>query len=176
MDFDFTTFPVLETERLTLRALNLEDTKAIFGLRANKEVNQYILQREPLKNLSEARAFIDEIANLIASNKGLFWVLESKNSNELLGTIGLRNFDVQENYAEIGYEIHPNYQERGYMFEAAEAVLDFGFNKMELKTVEGFTHKNNLASIALLHKLDFTFQPEREDDYVEDNRIYKLEK
>ena len=176
MDFDFTTFPVLETERLTLRALNLEDTKAIFGLRANKEVNQYILQREPLKNLSEARAFIDEIANLIASNKGLFWVLESKNSNELLGTIGLRNFDVQENYAEIGYEIHPNYQERGYMTEALEEVLNFGFEKMYLKTVEAFTHKNNLASITLLHKLDFAFQPEREDDYVEDNRIYKLEK
>ena len=74
MDFDFTIFPVLETERLTLRALNLEDAKAIFGLRANKEVNEFIDRRSP-KNLSEARAFIDLISNLAANNKGIFWVI-----------------------------------------------------------------------------------------------------
>ena len=175
MDFDFTTFPVLETERLTLRAINLEDAKAVFGLRANKEVNKYI-QRESLKNLSEARAFIDQATNLVADNKGIFWVIESKNSAELLGTIGLRNFDVAENYAEIGYEIHPDYQERGYMTEAFEEVLEYAFEKMELKTIEAFTHKNNLASITLLHKLDFDLQVDRTDEGFEDNRIYKLEK
>ncbi|WP_166383093.1 GNAT family N-acetyltransferase [Polaribacter sp. 11A2H] len=175
MDFDFTTFPVLETDRLTLRAINLEDAKAVFGLRANKEVNKYI-QRESLKNLSEARAFIDQATNLVADNKGLFWVIESKNSAELLGTIGLRNFDVAENYAEIGYEIHPDYQERGYMTEAFEEVLEYAFEKMELKTIEAFTHKNNLASITLLHKLDFDLQVDRTDEGFEDNRIYKLEK
>ncbi|MGJ8760589.1 GNAT family N-acetyltransferase [Polaribacter sp. R2A056_3_33] len=175
MDFDFTTFPVLETDRLTLRAINLEDAKAVFGLRANKEVNKYI-QRESLKNLSEARAFIDQATNLVADNKGIFWVIESKNSAELLGTIGLRNFDVAENYAEIGYEIHPDYQERGYMTEAFEEVLEYAFEKMELKTIEAFTHKNNLASITLLHKLDFDLQTDRTDEGFEDNRIYKLEK
>ncbi|AUC23773.1 MULTISPECIES: GNAT family N-acetyltransferase [Polaribacter] len=175
MDFDFTTFPVLETDRLTLRAINLEDAKAVFGLRANKEVNKYI-QRESLKNLSEARAFIDQATNLVADNKGIFWVIESKNSAELLGTIGLRNFDVAENYAEIGYEIHPDYQERGYMTEAFEEVLEYAFEKMELKTIEAFTHKNNLASITLLHKLDFDLQVDRTDEGFEDNRIYKLEK
>ena len=175
MDFDFSTFPVLETDRLTLRAINLEDAKAVFGLRANKEVNKYI-QRESLKNLSEARAFIDQATNLVADNKGIFWVIESKNSAELLGTIGLRNFDVAENYAEIGYEIHPDYQERGYMTEAFEEVLEYAFEKMELKTIEAFTHKNNLASITLLHKLDFDLQTDRTDEGFEDNRIYKLEK
>ncbi|OAD44788.1 GNAT family N-acetyltransferase [Polaribacter atrinae] len=175
MDFDFTTFPVLETDRLTLRAINLEDAKAIFGLRANKEVNKYI-QRESLKNLSEARAFIDQTSNLVADNEVIFWVLESKNSSELLGTIGLRNFDIAENYAEIGYEIHPDYQERGYMTEAFEEVIEYAFEKMELNTIEAFTHKNNLASITLLHKLDFDLQIDRTDEGFEDNRIYKLEK
>ena len=175
MDFDFTTFPVLETDRLTLRAINLEDAKAIFGLRANKEVNKYI-QRESLKNLSEARAFIDQATNLVADNKGIFWVIDSKICAELLGTIGLRNFDVVENYAEIGYEIHPDYQERGYMTEAFEEVLEYAFEKMELKTIEAFTHKNNLASITLLHKLYCELQTDRTDEGFEDNRIYKLEK
>jgi len=175
MNFDFTTFPVLETDRLTLRALNLDDAKAIFGLRANKEVNEFI-QREPPKNLSESRAFIDEISNIISSNEGIFWVIESNNSNELLGTIGLRNFDAEENYAEIGYEIHPDYQERGYMNEAFDAVIEYGFKNMALKNIEAFTHKNNIASIALLEKQDFVLLPERRDVGFDDNRIYLLAK
>ena len=174
MDFDFTTFPVLETERLILRALNLDDAKAIFGLRTNKEVNTFI-KREAPKNLSEARAFIDLISDLVSSNQGIFWVLQSNSNNRLMGTIGLRNFDVEDNYAEIGYEIHPDYQESGYMSEAFKAVLEFGFKQMNLKTIEAFTHENNNASKALLEKHDFIFQPERTDEGFEHNRIWRLE-
>jgi len=175
MSFDFTIFPVLETERLTLRALSLDDAKAIFGLRANKEVNEFI-QREAPMNLAQTRAFIDSTLELVASNKGILWVIQSNNSEELLGTIGLRNFEVEDNYAEVGYEIHPDYQERGYMTEALEKVVEYGFNEMNLNTIEAFTHKNNIASITLLDNQDFLLQTDREDENVEDNRIYKLTK
>ncbi|MFQ3297414.1 MAG: ribosomal-protein-alanine N-acetyltransferase [Polaribacter sp.] len=173
MDFNFNPFPVLNTERLTLRALELNDAKAIFGLRTNKEVNTYIT-RDPLHNLSEARAFIDSISNAIIANTGLFWVLTSKDSNELLGTIGLRNFEVEENFAEIGYDVHPDYQERGYMSEAFEVVLDFASQQMDLKTIEAFTHKSNNASKALLEKYRFELQPDRKDANFEDNKIFRL--
>ncbi|WP_339883176.1 GNAT family N-acetyltransferase [Polaribacter vadi] len=173
MDYNFTPFPVLETERLTLRALNLDDAKAIFGLRTNKEVNEYIDRKVP-RNLSEARAFIDRISTLAENNKGIFWVIASKSTNELMGTIGLRNFEDEEYYAEIGYEINPDYQERGYMSEAFIPVLEYGFQNLELKTIEAFTHKNNTASIALLEKLNFVFDPEREDEGFENNISYIL--
>ncbi|WP_405606114.1 GNAT family N-acetyltransferase [Polaribacter sp. Asnod1-A03] len=175
MSFDFTTFPVLETERLTLRALSLDDAKAVFGLRANKEVNEFI-QRDAPKNLAQTRGYIDSVINLIDNNQGILWVLQSKSSEELLGTIGLRNFDIADNYAEIGYEIHPDYQERGYMTEAMEKVIAYGFEQMNLNTIEAFTHKNNIASITLLDNQDFLLQTDREDENVEDNRIYKLSK
>ena len=173
MSINFTPFPVLETDRLILRALNLEDAKAIFGLRTNKEVNEFIDRKIP-NNLSETRAFIDNIANLEENNKGVFWVIASKSTNELMGTIGLRNFEDEENYAEIGYEINPDYQERGYMSEAFEPVLNYGFQNLELKTIEAFTHKNNIASIALLEKQNFVLDPERRDEGFENNRSYRL--
>jgi len=173
MDFDFTPFPVLETERLTLRALNLNDAKAIFGLRTNKEVNEFIDRRTP-RNLSEARAFIDRISKLTSENKGIFWVIESNNNHQLVGTIGLRNFEDEEDYAELGYELDPSYQQKGFMSEAFEVVLEYGFNKMELKTIEAFTHKNNTASIALLEKQKFVFDPEIKDEGFENNISYRL--
>jgi ribosomal-protein-alanine N-acetyltransferase len=173
MDFNFTTFPILETERLTLRELNLNDAKVIFGLRTNKEVNEFI-DRKRLNNLSESRAFVDLITNLAATNKGLFWVLESKNNQQLIGTIGLRNFEDEENYAEISYELDPSYHQRGFMSEAFEAILKFGFENLELKTIEAFTHQKNTASIALLKKQQFVLDPERRDEGFENNRSYRI--
>jgi ribosomal-protein-alanine N-acetyltransferase len=173
MAFNFTSFPVLETERLTLRALDLNDAKAIFGLRTNKEVNTYI-KRTMLNNLSEARAFIDSISNSVANNTSVFWVLESKDTAELLGTVGLRNFDIEEYYAEIGYDMHPDFQDSGYMSEAFEAILEFSAQQMGLKTIAAFTHQNNSASIALLEKYSFKLQPDTKDADFEYNRIYKL--
>tara|TARA_B110000971_G_C19915680_1_gene456701 strand:- start:31 stop:561 length:531 start_codon:yes stop_codon:yes gene_type:complete len=174
MSHNFTPFPVLETERLTLRALNFEDAKAVFGLRTNKEVIKFI-DRKSLNNLSETRAFIDLISNLIANNKGVFWVIESKSNHQLMGTIGLRNFEDEENYAEIGYELDPIYHQRGFMSEAFDKILNFGFQNLDLKTIEAFTHKNNTASIALLQKQKFVLHPERREEGFENNRSYRLE-
>jgi ribosomal-protein-alanine N-acetyltransferase len=173
MAFNFIPFPVLETERLTLRALELNDAKAIFGLRTNKEVNTFIT-RTLLNNLSETRAFIDRISNSIANNTGVFWVLESKDTAELIGTVGLRNFEIEEDYAEIGYDMHPDFQENGYMSEAFKAILNFAAKQMDLKFIEAFTHKENNASVALLEKFNFELQPDRKDANVEENHIYRF--
>ena len=173
MAFNFTPFPVLETERLTLRALELNDAKAIFGLRTNKEVNTFIT-RTMLNNLSETRAFIDRISNSIANNTSIFWVLETKDTAELIGTVGLRNFEIEEDYAEIGYDMHPDFQEDGYMSEAFKAILNFAAKQMDLKFIEAFTHKDNNASLALLEKYNFELQPDRKDVGFEDNRVYRL--
>lgn len=173
MNFNFQPFPVLETERLTLRELNLNDAKSIFGLRTNKDVNEFIDRKVP-NNLSEARAFIDIITALTIDNKGIFWVIESKSNHQLVGTIGLRNFEDEEDYAEIGYELDPTYQQKGFMSEAFDAVLEFGFKQMELKTVQAFTHKNNSPSITLLEKQKFVFHPEIKDEGFENNCSYRL--
>ncbi len=174
MEYNFTPFPTLQTERLILRKLNLNDYKQIFDLRTNKKVNKFITRNTP-KNLTDAKGFIDMISNLVSKNEAVFWVIEHKNNSQLIGTIGLRHFEVDDNYAEVGYELDPNYQQKGFMSEALQTVLDFGYTKLKLKTIEAFTHKNNNASIALLKKHHFVFQPERRCKSVVTNRIWKLE-
>ena len=97
-----------------------------------------------------------------------------KNNNQVIGTIGLRNFEDEEDYAEIGYELDPSYQQKGFMSEAFEVVLKYGFKQMELKTIEAFTHKNNTASISLLEKQKFVFEPEIKDEGFENNLSYRI--
>ena len=82
---------------------------------------------------------------------------------------------LENNYAEIGYELNPKIQQKGIMSEAMKTVLEFGILQMNLKIIEAYTHKNNVASIALLEKYNFVFQTERRCKSVENNRIWKLE-
>lgn len=174
MNCNFIPFPVLESERLVLRALEISDAKSIFSLRTNKEVNTFI-RRDLLKNLSESRAFIDFTTNLALDGSGVFWGIATKETDEIIGSIGLRNFDSEKDNAEIGYDLHPNYQEKGFMSEAFQMILEFAFQKMNLSAIEAFTHKNNSASIALLEKHAFELQTERKDIGFENNRIFRLE-
>lgn len=172
-EFSFIDFPELTTERLTLRQLSFDDKKAIFRLRSNRDVNQFI-ERDTPKNLNQAEGFIQTCLDEFENKNRVFWAIISDDYNQLIGTIVFHNINLEDNYAEIGYEMNPDYQDEGYMTEAMESVLEFGKNSMELKTIEAFTHHNNSASIALLEKYNFELQSERKDENVEDNRIYSL--
>jgi len=170
----FSLFPELSTERLVLRQLTFEDKKAIFRLRSNKEINEFI-KRETPKNLNQAEGFIQTCLDEFENENRVFWAMVEEDSNQLIGTIVFHKVDLENNYAEIGCELDPDYQEEGYMNEAMKAVLEFGKSSMQLKTIEAFTHHNNTASIALIEKHQFVLQPERIDEDFEDNRIYRLD-
>ena len=171
MSFSFIDFPILKTERLILRKLTFNDVFAIFKLRSSKEINE-LISRETPKNLKDAEKFIKVCHTEFEKENRIFWAMEFENT--LIGTIVYHNISLVNKYAEIGYELNPRYQQKGFMSEAMDKVLAFGINKIKLKTVEAFTHKNNKASITLLEKYHFVFQPKRKCSSVENNRIWKL--
>lgn len=173
MSFNFVTFPILKTERLILRALNFDDIEAVFDLRSNEEVHKLITRKTP-KNLKEAEDFIKVCHEEFENRNRVFWAMEF--NDKMIGTIVYHRIDLDRNYAEIGYELNPEYHQKGFMSEAMKSVLNYGFSEMNLNIVEAFTHKNNTPSIALLEKCNFIFQPERKCKNVENNSIYKLYK
>mgnify|MGYP001121934197 FL=1 len=171
MTFNFTRFPTLKSERVLLRPLTFKDTKAVFDLRSSKEINKFIGTKR-IESLDESKDFIKVCHNLYEEKKRVFWLIEF--NNEVIGSIVLHQISIHNNYAEIGYKLKPEYQHKGLMSEAFKAVLNFGFNNLNLKTIEAFTHKNNLASITLLKRYDFVFQKDRKCNTYDFNRIFKL--
>ena len=113
----FTPFPVLKTERLTLRQLSVNDDKEIFALRSDKQVNKY-LDRDPTNTIEDARKFIHKIVEVVKQNKGIYWAITLTNNDNLIGTICLFNFSNENDQAEIGYELLPAFQGQGIMQEA----------------------------------------------------------
>lgn len=165
-------FQPLSTTRLSLRPLTNEDLQAIFALRSNAEVCRYI-DRPPLQDLAGAQAFIDSIMAGYANGSTYYWVIATKETGELAGTICLWNITADETTAEVGYEMLPAQHGKGYMQEAMAAVIDYSFNTLQLHAIEAFTHKDNERSRHLLQKNGFILCPGRTDPDVPANVIYR---
>jgi ribosomal-protein-alanine N-acetyltransferase len=153
--------PFIETERLILRPLQDEDAGGVLILRSDETVNKY-LDRPRAISIDDAIAFINKITALTQDKNAFYKAITLKGSGQLIGTVALWNFDHNANKAEIGYELLPAFQGKGYMLEAIRAVIHFAFTELRLSAIEGCTHPANEASGKLLEKLGFKRDHEAE--------------
>ncbi len=151
---NFTPFPCLSTARLLLRPLREQDKLAIFFMRSDDKVNKYIA-RKKFENIDQAISFIDEIRTRIINGEMIYWAISLIGNDELIGTICLWKFSTNNNSAELGYALKPEFQNKGLMNEAVLKVIDFAANQLNIKVLEAHTSKHNFPSISLLEKVGF---------------------
>ena len=167
---NFTPFPELSTERLTLRQMNSGDENEIFILRSDKRVLEFI-DIPKAETVADAEKFIDKINNLIASNESIMWAICLKSSPTLIGNICFWNIIQDKLVAEIGYSLLPHFQGKGIMQEAVIKVIEYGFQTLQLNSIVADLHPNNIKSIKLLERNGFVYTGKsQEDDMV----IYTL--
>lgn len=162
---NFTPFPILQTQRLTLRQLLSSDDNEIFALRSDKSVNEY-LDRKPANTIEDARSFISAIHEGMQHNNSIYWAIAWNDGGKLLGTVCLFDISHDELKAEIGYELLPGFQGKGIMHEAIAAVIDFAFNHIGLQSIEACIHAENAPSTRLLEKMNFKKQGTAGDNLI----------
>lgn len=176
---DFTSFPVLTTERVLLRQIEAADAPAILALRSSELVMQYI-NKERAKNLDDAMAFVERVNTGLSTGEGITWGMALKEAPEkLVGTIGLWRIIKQHYRAEIGYMLHPDLWGKGYTNEAIKAVIDCGFTTIQLHSIEAHINPGNAASAGLLESNGFVREAYFKEDYFYegqflDSAIYSL--
>ena len=161
------------TDRLILRTLTEFDSFEVLGIRSHPVINQF-LHRDSPKNTFEALDFILNIQRKSANGEIFFLGIALQNKPELIGTICLWNFSGDRKTAELGYELLPEYHGKGIMSEAVTFILNYGFEDLNLSKIEAFTNKNNLNSIQLLQKFNFTLNVNRKDEKYPENLIFEL--
>jgi len=167
----FTPFPVLKTERLTLRQLEISDVKEVLALRSDESVNKY-LDRKPSRTIDDAKKFIETINENTQRNDSIYWAITLNGTDKLIGTICLFDFSDDGTKAEIGYELLPEFLRKGIMQEAASKVIDFGVQHIELHSIEAYTHFKNQGSTRLLEKLNFKKHRANDENFI----LFKLTK
>ena len=168
-------FPVspLQTPRLMLRELNVDDWEQILYLRSDPLVNAYV-NRTLSKSKEDAIAFIINTIENNRAGRAAYWGIVLPDINKVIGCICLWKFSDDQTTAEIGYELSVAAQGKGYMTEAMNAVLEFGFATIGLSTIEAYTQSNNGASIRLLEKFRFCLLADRRDEKNPLNSVFAL--
>jgi [ribosomal protein S5]-alanine N-acetyltransferase len=161
----FQPFPELITERLLLRQVNVSDAPELFFLRSDKNVLEFIA-KEPAKSVEEVKTFIKTINQSIKEGESVLWGIALRNNPAvLIGSIGFWRMQKENYRSEIGYVLHPQQWRKGIMKEAMAKVLEYGFNKMKLHSVEARIDPENQASEAILKAAGFIKEGYFRHDY-----------
>lgn len=148
-------YPRLETQRLVLRALRMEDAEFIFKEWGDLQVTYYMRDEEPLKTLEQAKDMLGPLQTPEKMPGFKWWGIEHKARGVLIGTCGYYRWDQHHHRAEVGYDLWPDYWGQGLMPEALGALLRFGYHEMGLNRIEATTHIENHRSQRVLSKLGF---------------------
>ncbi len=141
-----------ETERLFIKPTSEEDAEFIFELLNTPKWIKNIGDRN-IRSVESAKDYIvtkmqPQLERLGYSN----YTLVSKVGNVKIGSCGL-NDRVGLEGIDIGFAFLPEYERKGFAFEAAHKIKNVAFNELGIKAISAITKKNNVASRRLLEKL-----------------------
>ncbi len=156
--------PVLHTDRLLLKEIELPDAAILYQIRSEEQVNRFIERAIPA-TIEDTENFICKIRNDIRKGDCFYWGIFIKPVIQLAGTVCLWNFSSCKTTAEIGYELAPFSQRKGLMSECLTEIIRFVFLHTTVVYLEAWTHRENQASIRLLEKHRFLLSNRKDPDH-----------
>lgn len=165
-------FPILTTERLKLVEIQQKHLNDIFLLFGDDKVTQYYNIKTFLKP-EDGQIYLDWFQNRFKELAGIRWGIQPRGEESIIGTIGYNNF-TENHRANLGYDLQSAYWNKGYMTEAAEAVISFGFNNLNINRIEAEVMMGNTQSEHLLLKLGFRKEGCLRDWMYWDNKHFDM--
>ena len=170
MNFDIT------TQRLLLKTPCLEDVQELFKLMSEQKLTQF-LSWEPHSSSDVTLALVNSLISAQQNDKGYHWCVWM--NNRIIGLVSL--IDIRRtirtwivNRGEIAYWIGVSYQGKGFATEASKAVLDFGFEKLNLHKIIIAHALENIESASICTKLGFKQYAHEHDAFQKNNKWYDL--
>lgn len=158
----FSHMPMINTERLILRPMRISDAEDMFDYARRQEVTTFLLwSPHPTKSYTED--YLRYLQGRYALGEFYDWAVIEKSSGKMIGTCGFTRIDFPHDAAEIGYVLNPDFHGLGYATEAANRVLRFGFEVLNLHRIEAKFMRGNDASLHVMEKLGMQFEGYRRD-------------
>ena len=133
---------MIETERLMIRLYDEKDLDAL---------SEFNLDEETMYYLSETFSSKEDLRTFFKEHKDMFYVVIHKDSETVIGQLSFKEFYVSS--YEIGWVFNPKYRAEGYAYEAAYALMNYGFNHLNIHRIIATAQPENTASWKLMEKL-----------------------
>jgi ribosomal-protein-alanine N-acetyltransferase len=155
---------VIETERLALRRLTLDDLDALAAIYSDTDVRKYF--PEGTLTHEQTKEELEWIINVYYGQYGFgLWATTNRESNEFIGRCGLIPWTVDGcPEVEVAYLLAKEHWGRGLGTEAARAILAYGFEKLHLSRLICLIDPANEASIKVAMKIGMSLEREADID------------
>jgi [ribosomal protein S5]-alanine N-acetyltransferase len=150
-------YPEIVTERLVLREPERGDLTAIFEGLSNERV--LATYGEPYRTKKEAQVQMDWFEHVWQAGEGVYWAIaEAEKPGRLIGCIGYYNLMESNRKAELTGWLSPGVWGKGYMREAIDPTLKYGFTTFDLHRIECLIEAGNKHAQNLLTNTGFTHE------------------
>lgn len=164
-------YPVLTTARLRLRPVRESDIDDLFTLFSDPRVTE-VWSHEPWTSRQQAEALYQAIISG-AESHGLYqWAITTKEIDRLIGSCSLRAIDPVHRSTMIGYALMPAHQGKGYAREAAGALIEHAFTKLNVHRIGADLEPDNAGSRKVLDAYGFQVEGRLRDTYWLNGRWY----
>lgn len=139
---------ILETNRLKLRPLGLDDMPALFEIYSDTRAMTF-MPTPPHESVDQTH---NSFQWSLSRDGAFYWTICLKGDDTPIGVV---NYLGETRIQGMGYILHPDYWGQGITTEACRAVLDYGFTNLGYDKVELWIDQNNIASLKVAQKLGF---------------------
>ena len=162
--------PTLRTARLLLRPFTEADADALFVLHSSPRVLRY-WDAPPWKERTRAERFIAACRRIEEEGTGVRLAIERAGDLVFIGWCGLVGWNPDYRSATLGYCLDDAAWGRGFATEAAGALLQWGFDALNLNRVQAETDTRNTASSRVLEKLRFVREGTLRENCIVDGEV-----
>lgn len=161
----------LKTKRLVIRSMQVKDTETTYRYQGDKELTKYMLFL-PDESMEATREFIEEIeAEQQGENPRRFECVIFLGNEHIGGISVYLEKDNGETVGELGWIMRKEYQGKGYITEAAEAVIDFSFNELGLRKIIAHCDTRNEASARVMEKINMRLESKGTRQYKKTGEV-----
>ncbi|SMC77773.1 Protein N-acetyltransferase, RimJ/RimL family [Oscillospiraceae bacterium] len=159
----------IETQRLFLREMNMDDFDALYKVLADQE----IMKHYPYTfDDTKVREWIERNMKRYEDYGFGLWAVCLKETGEMIGDCGLTLQNIEgEMLPEIGYHIRADQQKKGYAREAAAAVRDWAFTNTDYPALYSYCKYTNVPSYKTAESIGMHFEKEYPDEANKITRV-----
>jgi RimJ/RimL family protein N-acetyltransferase len=151
---DWKYLPTIRADRVSLRTITSDDVDALYRIFSHPEVMRY-WSTPPLPDRNAAVELLQQIHEDFRQERFMKWGIARQPDDLMIGTATLFNFNFDNGRAEIGYSLAREHWGNGYCNEALTALLNYAFEKFNLRRIEADVDPRNGPSIRTLERLGF---------------------
>jgi ribosomal-protein-alanine N-acetyltransferase len=165
-------FPVLTTQRLLLQEILPDDQPFIFEGLSHPDV--ILFYGVSYQTYEATAAQMQWYAAMLNEGTGVPWKIVGKENGEKIGVISVYFYKPEHNKAELGFWLLPPFWNKGFAFEALNAVVAFWKTEKKLHRLEAFVEEGNTASSGLLEKAGFRYEGTMRDCEIKNGQYVSL--